>query len=36
VREYATQQSLDEQQALEAGLREKAEEFVREGAGIYR
>jgi len=36
VREYAAQQQLDAQQALEAGLREKAEEFVREGAGIYR
>ncbi len=36
VREYAAQQELDERQALEAGLREKAEEFVREGAGIYR
>ncbi len=36
VREYAAQQELEEQQALEAGMREKAEEFVREGAGIYR
>ncbi|HZF11586.1 MAG TPA: phosphomethylpyrimidine synthase ThiC [Thermoanaerobaculia bacterium] len=36
VREYAEKQKLDEQEALEAGMREKAEEFLREGAAIYR
>jgi phosphomethylpyrimidine synthase len=36
VREYAARQELDEREALAAGMREKAEEFVREGAGIYR
>ncbi len=36
VREYAARQELDEREALAAGMREKAEEFVRAGAGIYR
>ena len=36
VREYAEKQKIDEQEALEAGMREKAEEFRREGAAIYR
>ncbi len=35
VREYAAQQGLDEQAALEAGMREKAEEFRKIGAEIY-
>ena len=36
VREYAAQKELDEQAALEAGMKEKAEEFVTTGAEIYR
>ncbi len=36
VREYAAQKGLDEQSALEAGMREKATEFVSSGAEIYR
>jgi phosphomethylpyrimidine synthase len=36
VREYAARQQLEEQEALAAGLREKAAEFVRSGAEIYR
>jgi phosphomethylpyrimidine synthase len=36
VREYAAQQSLAEEAALEAGLKEKAEEFRAAGAEIYR
>ncbi len=35
VREYAAQQGLDEQAALEAGMREKAEEFRKIGTEIY-
>jgi phosphomethylpyrimidine synthase len=35
VRDYAAQKALDEQAALEAGLREKAEEFKQGGAEIY-
>jgi phosphomethylpyrimidine synthase len=35
VREYAAQQGVDEQKALEAGMKEKAEEFVKGGAEIY-
>jgi phosphomethylpyrimidine synthase len=35
VREYAAQKELDEQSAIEAGLREKAEEFRKGGAEIY-
>jgi len=35
VREYARQQNLDEEAALEKGLEEKAEEFVRAGAEVY-
>jgi phosphomethylpyrimidine synthase len=35
VREYAAQKELDEQAAIEAGLREKAEEFRKGGAEIY-
>ncbi|MCS6925648.1 MAG: phosphomethylpyrimidine synthase ThiC [Candidatus Binatia bacterium] len=36
VRDYAAQKHLDEQTALAAGLREKAEEFRRGGTDIYR
>ena len=35
VREYAAQKELDEQAALEAGMKEKAEEFVTAGGEIY-
>jgi phosphomethylpyrimidine synthase len=35
VRDYAAQQGMDEQAALEAGMREKAEEFKQTGAEIY-
>jgi phosphomethylpyrimidine synthase len=36
VREYARVHGLETADAIEAGLREKAEEFQRTGAGIYR
>jgi phosphomethylpyrimidine synthase len=36
VREYAAQQGISEQEALEKGMQEKAVEFVKEGAEIYR
>jgi phosphomethylpyrimidine synthase len=36
VRDYAAQKSLDEQAALEAGMKEKAAEFVAAGAEIYQ
>ncbi|MBI3249077.1 MAG: phosphomethylpyrimidine synthase ThiC [Deltaproteobacteria bacterium] len=36
VRDYAEQKQLDEQAALEAGMKEKAEEFKQTGAEIYR
>ncbi len=36
VREYAAQKELDEEAALAAGLKEKAEEFVSAGGEIYR
>ncbi|MEW6298888.1 MAG: phosphomethylpyrimidine synthase ThiC, partial [Thermodesulfobacteriota bacterium] len=36
VRDYAARKQLDEQAALAAGLQEKAEEFTRGGAEIYR
>ncbi len=36
VREYAAQKELDEQLALQEGMREKAAEFVASGAEIYR
>lgn len=36
VRDYAVQKELDEQTALETGMREKAEEFKKSGAEIYR
>jgi phosphomethylpyrimidine synthase len=36
VREYAAQKELDEQAALESGMKEKAAEFVAAGAEIYQ
>ncbi len=36
VREYAKQKQLDEQQALQAGMKEKSDEFKKAGAEIYR
>ena len=36
VREYAAKKGLDEARALEEGLKEKAEEFKKGGAEIYR
>jgi phosphomethylpyrimidine synthase len=35
VREYAAQKQIDEQAALELGMKEKADEFVAAGAEIY-
>ena len=35
VREYAAQKGLDDAKAMEAGMREKAEEFKKQGAEIY-
>jgi phosphomethylpyrimidine synthase len=35
VRDFAAKQGLDEQTAIEAGMREKAEEFKKVGAEIY-
>jgi phosphomethylpyrimidine synthase len=36
VRDYAEQKGIDEQIALEEGMKEKSEEFVSSGAEIYR
>ena len=36
VRDYAAQKGLEEQAALEAGMKEKAEEFRKTGAKIYQ
>jgi phosphomethylpyrimidine synthase len=36
VREYARTHGLETEQALEAGMREKADEFQRTGTGVYR
>jgi phosphomethylpyrimidine synthase len=36
VREYAEQKQIDEQTALQTGMKEKAEEFRQGGAEIYR
>jgi phosphomethylpyrimidine synthase len=36
VRDYAAQKRIDEQQAIEVGMKEKAEEFLKGGAEIYR
>jgi phosphomethylpyrimidine synthase len=35
VRDYAAQKQVDEQGAIEAGLKEKSEEFKQGGAEIY-
>jgi phosphomethylpyrimidine synthase len=35
VREYAAEHGLDEQEALHAGMEEKAEEFRQMGGQIY-
>ncbi|HEY6332676.1 MAG TPA: phosphomethylpyrimidine synthase ThiC [Blastocatellia bacterium] len=35
VRDYAAEKQLDEQAALAAGMRQKAEEFIQAGADIY-
>jgi phosphomethylpyrimidine synthase len=35
VRDYAAKQGMDEQAAIEAGMREKTEEFKKVGAEIY-
>jgi phosphomethylpyrimidine synthase len=35
VREYAARKGLDDAKALEAGMREKAEEFKKQGTEIY-
>jgi len=35
VRDYAAQKQLDEQQAIEVGMKEKAEEFKKAGSEIY-
>jgi phosphomethylpyrimidine synthase len=36
VREYAAQKEIDEQAALGAGMKEKAEEFIAAGAEVYQ
>ncbi len=36
VRDYAARKQLDEQQALQIGMKEKSEEFKKTGAEIYR
>jgi phosphomethylpyrimidine synthase len=36
VREYAAQKELDEQAALQEGMKEKAAEFVATGGEIYQ
>ncbi len=36
VREYAAQKEIDEQAALEVGMKEKAEEFVSSGSELYQ
>lgn len=35
VRQYAAARGLTDQQAIEAGLEEKAREFVQRGATLY-
>jgi len=35
VRDYAEQLKLDEQEALQAGMKEKSEEFRKTGGKIY-
>ena len=36
VRAYAAEQGLDDWEAIELGLKEKADEFVATGAEVYR
>jgi phosphomethylpyrimidine synthase len=36
VRDYAAQLHVDEQQAIQIGMKEKAEEFKKSGSEIYR
>ena len=36
VREYAAQKQVDEQQAIQIGMKEKSEEFKKTGSEIYR
>jgi phosphomethylpyrimidine synthase len=36
VRDYAAKKELDEQSALDEGMKEKAAEFVAAGAEIYQ
>jgi len=36
VRKYAQEKALDEQKAIQVGMKEKAEEFKKAGAEIYR
>jgi phosphomethylpyrimidine synthase len=36
VRDFATTQGMSETEALEKGMAAKSEEFLKEGASIYR
>jgi len=36
VRDYAAQKHLEVEQAIEAGMKEKSEEFRKSGAELYR
>ncbi len=36
VRDYAARQGIDEDAAVSAGMKEKADEFIQQGAQIYR
>jgi phosphomethylpyrimidine synthase len=36
VREYAAKKEIDEQAALQVGMKEKAEQFVSAGAELYQ
>jgi len=36
VRDYAAEHGVDDAEALEAGMKEKAEEFRAAGAEVYR
>jgi phosphomethylpyrimidine synthase len=36
VRDFAAQQGVDEQAALQKGMEQKSVEFVQQGASIYR
>ncbi len=35
VRKFAAEQGINENEALDAGLREKAKEFVEKGSDVY-